>query len=102
MVSRIVSKDILQYLQGEKKLSVFDIAVSMNASADHIVGIINQKEQFTAKDLDSYLESSKLHFWEFAIKAIPLNHLPQKARKNVLICQEISDRLKKSGKSRKK
>jgi len=98
MVSKIVSRDIVKYLQEEKKLSVADIATSMDTTVDHINQIIDQKEQFTADNIDSYLKSSKLHFWEFAIKAIPLEHLTPKARKNILICQEISARIKKNRK----
>ena len=91
----MVSIDIVKYLQREKKLSVSDIAAAMDATSDHIEKVINQKEQFTAKDINSYLESSNLHFWQFAIKAIPLDHLTPKARKNILICKEISARIKK-------
>ncbi len=91
--------DIARYLQEDKKLSVDDIAKSMGTTADHIKNVISKKETFTAQDLKEYLESSKLHFWEFAIEAIPLNHLSEKAKGRVLLCQEISAHInKKNGK----
>ena len=91
----MVSIDIVKYLQREKKLSVSDIALSMNTTTDHIEKVINQKTQFTAEDIDSYLKSSNLHFWQFAIKAIPLNHLSARARDRILLCKELSEHIKK-------
>ena len=91
--------DIARYLQEDKKLSVEDIATSMGTTVDHIKNVISKKETFTGEDLNAYLESSKLHFWEFAIEAIPLNHLSEKAKSRVLLCQEISAHInKKNGK----
>jgi hypothetical protein len=95
MISRVVSTDIVRYLQEEKKLSVAEIAAAMDTTVDHIEKVVKKKEPFTAEDFTAYLESSKLHFWEFAIEAIPLNHLPEKARRRVLLCKEISIHLKK-------
>lgn len=91
--------DIVKYLQEDKKLSVEDIARSMDTTVDHIENVISKKETFTAQDLKKYLESSKLHFWEFAIEAIPFNHLSEKAKSRVSLCQEISAHInKKNGK----
>lgn len=85
----------MKYLQKEKELSVDEIAVSMGTTPDHIKDVIEKKQQFTAEDLNTYLKSSNLHFWEFATEAIPLNHLTEKARKRVLLCKEISFHIKK-------
>jgi len=90
--------DIARYLQKDQKLSVKEIAASMDTTVDHIEKIINKKELFTAPDVEAYLKSSGLHFWEFAIAAIPMTHLPEKARNRVKLCQEISNHLKKNGK----
>lgn len=87
--------DIVKYLQEDKKLSVDDIAKSMGTTVDHIENVISKKETFTANDLKEYLEFSKFHFWEFAIKAIPLNHLSEKAKNRVLLCQQISAHINK-------
>jgi hypothetical protein len=78
-----------------KELSVKDIAMSMNTTISHIKKIVNKKEQFTPEDLNTYLKSSELHFWEFAIAAIPLNHLSEKAKNRVLLCKKISSHLNK-------
>ena len=95
MISKTISIDILKYLQEDEKLSVEEIAAAMGTDVDHINEIIKRKKHFTAADLESYLKSSGLHFWEFAIKAIPLNHLPEKAKDRVLFCKQLSDQIKK-------
>jgi len=87
--------DIAKYLQKDKELSVKEIAKSMGATTDHIEKVIDKKELFTAQDVEAYLKSSNLHFWEFAMAAIPMAHLPEKARNRVQLCKEISDHLKK-------
>jgi hypothetical protein len=100
MISKVVSMDIVKYLREDQKLSVSDVAASMNTTVSHIVNVINKKELFTPEDIDAYINSSGLHCWEFMIKAIPLNHLPEKTKKKLLLCKEISDHLNK--KNRKK
>ena len=87
--------DIVKYLQEGQKLSVKAIATSMNTTISHIEKVINKKEQFTPEDLNAYLKSSELHFWEFAIAAIPLNHLSEKAKNRVLLCKQLSFHLNK-------
>lgn len=87
--------DIVKYLQEEKHLSVEAIAASMNTTTSHIENILDKKDIFKPEDIDAYIKSSGLHFWEFLLKAIPLNHLPEKTRNKVLICKQISDHLNK-------
>jgi len=87
--------DIVKYLQEEQNLSVKAISTSMNTTISHIEKVISKKEQFTSKDVNTYINSSELHFWEFVIEAIPLNHLSEKTKNRVLLCKEISDHLKK-------
>jgi len=87
--------DIIKYLQESKKLSAGEIAAAMNTTVSRINEIISHKQQFTAEDLDSYLKSSNLHFWEFAIESIPLNHLSEKAKSKILLCEQLSKNIKK-------
>lgn len=82
-------------MQKEEKLSAKEIAASMDATLDHIEKVLKKKEIFTGQDLEAYLKSSKLHFWEFAIAAIPLSHLSEKAKNRVTLCKDISAHLKK-------
>ena len=86
--------DILKYLQKEKNLSVDEISAAMNTTTSHINNIISQKELFDGQDLEEYLKSSGLRFWEFAVKAIPIDHLPEKAKDRVLLCKEIASHIK--------
>ncbi len=99
MISRVISQDIANYLQ--KELSAKEIAASMDATLDHIEKVLKKKETFTAPDVAAYLKSSKLHFWEFAIAAIPMDHLPKKARNRITLCKEISAHLKKKKNEKK-
>lgn len=94
MISRTISTDIIEYFQ-KKGSSIDEIAEAMDTSSDHIIDIINNKSAFSADNINSYLKSTNIHFWEFAFKAIPLNHLPEKARNRVLLCKKLSDHLKK-------
>lgn len=86
---------MLRYLQESEQLSVDDIAAAMDTTTTHINNVISNKEQFTSEDLNSYLKYSGLRFWQFAIKAIPLNHLSTKARDRILLCKELSAHIKK-------
>jgi len=92
--------DIVKYLQEDQKLSVEEIAASMNTTVSHVEKVVNKKEQFTPEDINAYLKSSELHFWEFILKAVPLSHITEKIKKRILLCKEMSDHLKK--KNRKK
>jgi hypothetical protein len=95
-VSWEASVDIMKYLQEKKGQSVDDIASSMNASPEHIQKVANKKEQLTIEDVNAYLKTNDLHFWEFAIEAIPLSHLTPKAKKRILLCQELANHIKKN------
>ena len=87
--------DIVKYLQEDQKLSVEDISTSMNTTVSHVKKVISKKEQFTPEDLNAYIKSSNIHFWEFAISAIPLKHLSEKTKSRVLLCKQLSDHIKK-------
>jgi hypothetical protein len=87
--------DIAIYLQKEKNLSVEAIAASMDTTLEHVEKVISKKEQFTPEDINTYLKTSELHFWEFILEAVPLNHLTEKIKKRILLCKEMSDHLKK-------
>ena len=95
MISKTISIDILKYLQEKENLSVDAITAAMDTNVNHIKQIITHKTQFTSKNLDAYLKFSGLHFWEFALKAIPLDHLPPKAKNRVLLCKDIAANIKK-------
>jgi len=95
MISKAVSVDILRYLQEDQGLSVNAIAASMDTTVDHIKKVISKKELFSENDINAYLKSSKLHFWEFAIQAIKPEHMTQKSRDRIHLCKEISDHIKK-------
>ena len=92
--------DIIKFLQRDLNLSVEDISSSMGTTVEHINNVINKKEPFSGEDLDAYLKFSGLHFWEFSYKAIPLDHLTEKARDRILLCKRISDHIKKKKKKK--
>ncbi len=88
----------MQYLQKEKNLSVSEIAQFMDVSADHIEKVLKSKETLTPEHITTYLKATNQHFWEFTIAAIPMEHLPEKAKNRVLLCKELSDHIKKNSK----
>lgn len=73
----------------------------MDTTIDHVEKVLKKKETFTGQDMEAYLKSSKLHFWEFAVAAIPMDHLHDRARNRITLCKEINAHLKKkkNGKS---
>jgi plasmid maintenance system antidote protein VapI len=95
MISKVVSMDIVKYLQEERNLSAEAISTSMGTTISHVEKVINKKEQFTPEEINKYINSSELQFWEFALAAIPLNHLSEKTRNRVLLCKQLSDHIKK-------
>ena len=94
-ISRAISVDIIEYLQNRKGQSVDDIARAMATTTDHIQNVINKKEPLQSEDVESYLKNSHFKFWEFVLEAIPLEHLPKKARSRIKLCKEINDYIKK-------
>ena len=96
MLSIKISTDIIKYLQSQKEMSVDDIAKAMDSTDKHIQKIINRKETLTAEDVKSYLRNTKSAFWELACKADILDQLPEKIRKKVELCQQLSQHIKKN------
>lgn len=97
-ISKEISMDIVKYLQIKKGQSVDEIATNMSTTPSHIQKVINKEEAFKSEDINSYLKNQKIRFWEFAIEAIPENHLPPSTKKKIRICKELSDHLKKAKK----
>lgn len=94
-ISKIISLDIVQYLKGQKGMSIKEIAESMSTTLTHIQEVINKKAKLTSKDLDKYLKNKNIKFWEFALEAVPQSHLSPQTRKKIQICKELNDRVKK-------
>ena len=94
VISREISTDIMKYLQEEKGLSVNDIADAMSTSPEFIQFVIDEKLLLTTEHINAYTDYKDIRFWEFAIEAIPMDHLPPKARKKVQICKELTDHIK--------
>jgi len=95
MISKNMSVDILKCLQEKRGMSIDEIAKAMDSQPEHIQEIIDKKSSITANDLSSYLKNTETRFWEIAVEGDLLKYLPQKTKKNVLICQEIAQHLKK-------
>ena len=68
--------------------SVQEIARATNSPISHINNIINNKSQFTANDIDSYLKFANISFWQFCYSSINLSHLSKKTRKQIKLCRE--------------
>ena len=94
MISKNMSVDIVKYLQKKKEMSIDEIATAMESAPEHIQEIVDKKSSITANDLSSYLKNTETRFWEIAVDAELLKYLPQKTKKNVLLCQEISQHIK--------
>ena len=97
MISKVVSVDIIEYLQNKKGMSIEDIADAMGTTPSHIKLVIKNKAVLTSGHINAYVKSSGKHFWEFALAAVPLLHLPERARNRVLLCRDLNRQLKKKG-----
>ena len=95
VISREISADIMKYLQEKEGQSVNDIAESMSTSPEFIQFVIEGKFSLTPDHVNNYTKKKNIRFWEFAIKAIPMSHLSEKARKKVQLCKELSECLEK-------
>jgi len=98
MLSQGLSTDIIKYLQEKKGMSIDDIAKTMDSTNEHIQKIINKKTLLTAKNLKSYFNNTNTLFWELATEANLLEYLPLKIKKNVILCQQISQSIEKKKK----
>ena len=98
MLPQEISIDIIEYLQKKKGMSIDDIAKTMGSTDKHIQKIINKKTFLTAENLESYLNNTNTSFWELAIESNLLQYLPSKIKKNVILCQQISQTIKKKKK----
>ena len=97
-VSKEISVDIIRYLQEKKGLSIDDIAKSMSTSFTHIQEVINKKSNLRSENINFYLKNKNIKFWEFAIDAIPSDHISPKSKRKILICKKLSDHIKKNKK----
>lgn len=97
-----ISLDIIRHLQKKKEMSIDNIANFMSTTSDSIQAVINKKSTLTSNNIDSYLKSQNQKFWEFALEAIPMNHLQPKSTKSILDCKKLSDHIKKVKKNIKK
>jgi len=77
-------------------MSIDDIAKVMNSTNEHIQKIINKKAFLKSENLQSYFKNTNTLFWELAVEADLLQYLPPKIKKNVLLCQHLSQSIKKS------
>ena len=91
----VISLDILHYLQIRKGMSVDSIANAFGTNPEFIKKVLKKKDTLTSEQLDIYLKKENKHFWEFAIEAIPSQHLPEKVNKNILLCRDLSENIKK-------
>ena len=94
-ILKIISIDIVKYLQEQKGQSIDDIAKYMSTSSTHIQKIINKEAHLTSENLNYYLKNQNIKLWEFVLKAVPINHLTPKSREKILICKKLSDHVKK-------
>ena len=101
-ILKIISLDIIQYLKGQKGMSVKEIAEAMSTTPNHIQEIINKKTKLTLENLNKYLKNKDIKLWELALEAVPQNHLSPQTRKKIQICKELNDRVKKVKKNYKK
>ena len=94
-ISKVISLDIIQHLKEQEGLSINEIAEVMSTTPTHIQEVINKKSQLTSEDLNQYLKNKDIKFWEFAIDAIPTNHLSPQTKKKIQICKDLNDHLRK-------
>ena len=90
-----ISIDIVSYLQNKQNLSIEDIAKTTKSSPKHIQDIVDKKSSFTKEEIDSYIKSLNTPFWKFMYEAVPMEHLPEKTRHNILFCKEMSEIINK-------
>ena len=95
MFTMALSGDILKYLQEKKEMKVEDIAKAMGTTSEHIQKIINKETRFTSSDIKAYLKNTNTQLWEFSCDGDLLRHFPDKIKKNILLCHEISKHIKK-------
>jgi hypothetical protein len=94
-IPQIISVDILHYLQTKKGLSVNEIATALDSTPIFIKKVLKNKESLTSHHINAYLRKENKRFWEFALEAIPLDHLSEKARKRILLCKDLTNIIKK-------
>ncbi len=100
IVSKEVSTDIVEYLREKKGISIADIAMVMDTSPEFINFVIEKKLQLTSGHIGTYLKNTNSCFWEFALEAIPMNHLSEKAKSRLNLCKTIAYHLEKKKKNK--
>jgi transcriptional regulator with XRE-family HTH domain len=100
MLSTVISRDIVNYLLTQKSYSQRELAEALHTTIERIRLISFKKDGLSKEELEIILDISNMPFWEFASHAIPLEHLPEKTRKKVALCQEIAEHLRKKKKKK--
>ena len=80
-------------------MSINEIAESMGTDPNYIKNAIKGKKIITIEQINHYTHHKGIHFWEFVLDAIPLNHLSEKTKNRILLCKELSDHIKKKTKN---
>lgn len=95
MISPILSQDIVKYLTQTKGYSVEKVAQMMGVEDSVIAGVLKKKVSLQREHIDKYLAEEGLHFWELAFAAIPKQHLSEKAYKRIMLCKQLSEKIRR-------
>ena len=95
MISAAISQGIVRYLFEKKGYSFEQIASALDLSEHEVKKVDKGKQLLSAENLYSVLKHLDMKFYEFALEAINLKHLPEQVRNNILLCQHLSDLKKK-------
>ena len=98
MITKRQSLDILLYFQ-KKGYTNDEIAKAMNTSLKEIKKIKKLQTAFSPDNIRFYLESEDIPLTQFLWEAVPLEHLPERVKENVILCQQLKKH--KSKKSEK-
>lgn len=89
MITKRLSLDIVLYLQ-KKGFSTDEIAGAMGVPPRTVKKIIKYQARFAPENIAFYLKFANISITEFLWEAIPLDHLPEKVKNNVLLCKQLS------------
>jgi len=95
MITKAISLDIVHYLIEKRGYSLKEAADALGTSKSHIRQIQKKKEALSPENFQILLKNLNMRFFEFAVEAINLDHLPEESRKKILLCKELSDHIKK-------
>lgn len=98
VISKVISRDIVNYLLIKKGYSQNELVDLMDITTEKIDSILHNKDKLAPYNIISFTKKTDIKFWQIIYEGIPQEHyhfLPEKAIQRSILCKQLSDAIKR-------